>query len=172
MLDISKLPRVPEPPEIKEPITEWQEYLDSYKYHVEKIKIEQVISQIKSRNLDSGFDILEKGDLPEIKVQDVETKVKVTVGELKERIAKQIRSIVQDSLQEYDGNADERQEIIHYILTDHIKKRFLLGKTVIECNDEKLLDLLWSVINQVREIFLKPELIEGILKNPPKIKNG
>lgn len=171
MLDISKLPKVPEPPEIKEPITEWQEYLDSYKYHVEKIKIEQVISQIKSRNLDSGFDILEKGDLPEIKVQDVETKVKVTIEELKERIAKQIRSIAQDSLQEYDGNADERQELIHYILTDHIKKRFLLGKTIIECNDERLLDLLWSVINQVREIFLRPELIEGILKNPPKIKN-
>jgi len=49
------------------------------------------------------------------------------------------------------------------IIRDHIKKRFLLGEEIEESSEERQLRILWAIIDQVRDVFLKPELIEGIL---------
>ena len=50
------------------------------------------------------------------------------------------------------------------IIKNHIAKRFLYGKPVEEA-EEKPLRILWAMIDQVRDIFMQPELIEGILSN-------
>ena len=68
---------------------------------------------------------------------------------------------------EYDRNPDKRQETIYKALLDHIKKRFLLGHTIFETDDDQLIKKLWFAMTEMREIFLKPELIEGILDHPP-----
>lgn len=49
------------------------------------------------------------------------------------------------------------------IIREHIKKRLLLGNDIEESDDERQLRILWAMIDQVRDVFLKPELIEGIL---------
>ena len=42
--------------------------------------------------------------------------------------------------------------------------RFEDNRIIIEdSEDEVLLRRLWAIIDQVRDLFLKPELIEGIL---------
>lgn len=166
-IDLSKIPPTPEPEGVKEPIYDWQKYLDSCKYEFNKMNISQEISQIKSLNLDSEHVTLTKNDLPEIDVKDLE---KITNTEnwdksqLIKQLEKQIISIARESLYEYDRNPDERQIIVLKIIKDHVKKRFLFGKSIEEA-EEKPLRILWAMIDQVRDLFLQPELIEGILSN-------
>ena len=72
--------------------------------------------------------------------------------------------IGRDALLEYDRNPDERQAFLVKIIRDHIKKRFLLGANIEESDNERQLRILWAMIDQVCDIFLRPELIEGIFK--------
>jgi hypothetical protein len=48
------------------------------------------------------------------------------------------------------------------IIREHLKKRFLGGHEIEEATDELALRRLWALIDQVRDLFLRPELIEGI----------
>jgi len=48
------------------------------------------------------------------------------------------------------------------IIREHLKKRLLGGFDLEESKDELALRRLWAVIDQVRDVFLRPELIEGI----------
>ena len=75
---------------------------------------------------------------------------------------RQVHLISHNALLEYDRNPDERRVILVKTLRDHIKKRFLLGTDIEESNDEERLRILWLIIDQVRDVFLRPELIEGI----------
>lgn len=43
------------------------------------------------------------------------------------------------------------------------RKRLLGGAELEDSKDEVLLRRLWAIIDQVRDVFLRPELIEGIL---------
>ncbi len=70
-LDISKLPPTPEPPEVVEPIYEWQKYLDEYKYDFYKMNITEDIDQIKSLNLDTDLTTLDKSSVPKIEVEQI-----------------------------------------------------------------------------------------------------
>ena len=83
-------------------------------------------------------------------------------------ISDELGFICRDSLKEYDRNPDKRQDIIYKVLIDHIKKRFLLGHDIFTIEDKNALKKLWFAITEIREIFLDPALIEGILKNPPQ----
>ena len=67
---MSKIPATPEPPEVVEPIYEWQKYLDQYEYDPHKMNISEDIAQIKSLNLDSDMTTLDK-NLPEIDVKNL-----------------------------------------------------------------------------------------------------
>ncbi len=157
---------VPDFVESKKVITEWQEYLDNYEYLLEGVSIEEKINQIKSRNLDSGFNTLEKAeDIPDIDISDVDVNIHHSVEELQKMILKEMSNTAKDSLIEFDGNPDSRQTVIYDVIDDHIKKRFLGGSEVGKCNNKNLLELLWDTWSQIRENFLKPELIEGILTN-------
>lgn len=69
-LDISSLPPTPEPPEVLEPIYEWQKFLDEYKYDFFKMNITEDIEQIKSLNLDAGLTTFDK-NVPEIEVEQI-----------------------------------------------------------------------------------------------------
>ena len=152
--------------EDKKVITEWQEYLDNYEYLLEGVSIEEKINQIKSRNLDSGFNTLEKGEkIPDIDISDVDVNIHYSIEELQKMILKEMSNTAKDSLVEFDGNPDSRQTIIYDIINNHIRKRFLGGSEVGKCNNKNLLELLWDTWSQIRENFLKPELIEGILAN-------
>ena len=51
------------------------------------------------------------------------------------------------------------------IIAQHLRKRFLGGSEISQCTKKPLLDVLWATWPQVRENFLKPDLIEGILMN-------
>lgn len=166
-LDISGLPPTPEPPEVIEPLYEWQKFLDEYKYDFQKLNITEDITQIKSLNLDSELTTLDKSELPKI---DLEEIAKITHTEkwdlptLKEQIIKQVHQIAQSALLEYDRNPDQRQVLLVKIIREHLKKRFLVGYEIEDCGDELALRRFWWVIDQVRDLFLRPELIEGILK--------
>ena len=165
-LDMSKIPATPEPPEVVEPIYEWQKYLDDYEYDPHKMNISEDVVQIKSLNLDSDMTTLDK-NFPEI---DVKNLAKATntehwdLGDIRKQITKQIHNIALAALLEYDRNPDDRQAYLIKVIRQHITKRFLLGKEIEEA-DEKQLRILWAMVDQVHDIFLRPELIEGILTN-------
>jgi len=52
---------------------------------------------------------------------------------------------------------------------NHIKKRFLLGNELFTVQDKTSLKKLWFATTEIREVFLDPALVEGILKNPPEL---
>lgn len=164
-IDLSKLPPTPEPPDVVEPIYEWQKFLDGFKYDPHKMNISEDVAQIKSLNLDSDMTILDKSGLPEINVKDLAQITNTEnwgVEELRKQLTKQIHSIARGALLEYDRNPDDRQAYLIKVIKQHIVKRFLFGEDTEEA-DEKRLRILWAMIDQVRDIFMRPELIEGIL---------
>ena len=164
-LEFKNLPPTPEPPEVLEPIYEWQKYLDDYKYDFSRMDIVQDVSRIKSLNIDSEHVTSEKSDIPEVEIEKIARVTKTedwSVEELKEQLTKQVHSIARYSLLEYDRNPDERQATLVKIIKDHIRKRLLVGTELGDSNDEILIRRLWAIIDQVRDIFLRPELIEGI----------
>ncbi len=159
---------IPEPSkETFKVIYEWQEYLDKYQYQTEQIDIEQTIREIKKRKLASGFNEQETFDDLHIDVSRVNTFTEFEVERLREMIGEQLGGICRDSLREYDRNPDKRQDIIYKVLNDHIKKRFLLSHELHAVEDKNALKKLWFVITEMREVFLDPALVEGILKHPP-----
>ncbi len=164
-LTFTNLPPTPEPPVVVEPIYEWQKYLDEYKYDFYRMNITEDITKIKSLNLDSELTTLEKGNIPKIEVEQIAFITKTeqwSVEELKKQLIKQIHSIARSALLEYDRNPDERQVVLVKIIREHIKKRLLGGQEIEDSTDEVLLRRLWAIIDQVRDLFLRPELIEGI----------
>ena len=166
-IDISKLPPTPEPPEVLEPIYEWQKFLDEFKYDLHKMNISEEVAQIKSLNLDSDMTTLDKSGLPEIDVKDLAQITNTenwNLEELRKQLAKQVHSIAQAALLEYDRNPDDRQAYLIKVIKQHITKRFLLGKDIDEA-EEKQLRILWAMIDQIRDVLMRPELIEGVLTN-------
>jgi superfamily II DNA or RNA helicase len=164
-LDISALPETPELPEIIEPIYEWQKFLDNYQYDPRRMSIVEEIEDIKSLNLDSDLTTLQK-NIPKIEVEQIARATRTehwSIDELKKQLIRQVHMIAQGALMEYDRNPDDRQVILVSIIREHIKKRLLLGYDIEESTDEKFLRILWAIIDQVRDVFLRPELIEGIL---------
>ena len=128
------------------------------------MNITEDIEQIKSLNLDAQLTTLDKS-VPEIDVQQIARITRTeswTIEELKKQLVRQVHLIAHNALLEYDRNPDERQVILVKTIRDHIKKRLLLGSDIEESNDERRLRILWAMIDQVRDVFLRPELIEGI----------
>ena len=161
---------IPGPPgEELKVIQKWEEYLDGYQYQTERIDIEQTIREIKKRSLVSGFNEQEIFDEFKIDVQQLNKFTEFEVSQLKEMITNEVGFICRDSLKEYDRNPDKRQDIIYKVLLDHIKKRFLLGNDLFAVQDKTSLKKLWFAITEIREVFLDPALIEGILRNPPQL---
>lgn len=161
---------IPNPPkETLKVIYEWQEYLDNYQYQTEQIDIEQTIREIKKRKLASGFNEQEAFDEFKIDVQQINKFTDFEVEQLKEMVNNELGFICRDSLKEYDRNPDKRQDIIYKVLIDHIKKRFLLGNDLFAVEDKTALKKLWFAITEMREVFLDPALVEGILKHPPEL---
>ncbi|HBA26940.1 MAG TPA: hypothetical protein DCY98_06050 [Nitrospinae bacterium] len=150
-------------------IHEWQEHLDNYQYQMEQIDIEQTIREIKKRKLASGFNEQEAFDDFKIDIPQINKFTEFEAEQLKEMIGNELGFICRDSLKEYDRNPDKRQDIIYKVLIDHIKKRFLLGNDLFTIEDKNTLKKLWFAMTEIREVFLDPALIEGILKNPPAL---
>lgn len=169
IFDISDLPEVPEPSEEIEPIADWEKYLDEYQYDYRGMSIEQDIRQIQSKNLDSGFDTLQEPDLSHIEVKNVDAMALPDLEGRRKMLADQIRRLAHDALMEYDRNPDARQQIILEVIQQHLRKRFLLGHDLYECDSRDLLELVWAVFDQIRHNFLNPILIGGILAHPPKL---
>jgi superfamily II DNA or RNA helicase len=164
-LEIQNLPPTPEPPKVAEPIYEWQKFLDEFKYDFNRMNIIEDIDKIKSLNIDSDLTTLEKGNIPDIEVEKIAAITKTEnwpIDELKKQLVKQIHSIAKYSLLEYDRNPDERQVMLVKIIREHIKKRLLNGSDVEDSVDEILLRRLWAIIDQIRDVFMRPELTEGI----------
>lgn len=164
-LSIANLPPTPDPPEAAEPIYEWQKYLDDHKYDFHKLMVFQEIEQIKSLNLDSDMTTLDK-DVPQVAVQKIAEITRTEhwdIAELRRRIVSQVHSIARGALREYDQNPDDRQVVLVKIVRDHLKKRFLGGQEVEDSVDEFGLRRLWAIVDQIRDLFLQPELVEGIL---------
>jgi len=136
---------------------------------MEQIDIDQTIREIKKRKLATGFNEQEAFDEFKIDVQQINKFTDRSVEELKEMISSELGFICRDSLKEYDRNPDKRQDIIYKILIDHTKKRFLLGNDLFTIEDKGALKKLWFVMIEIREVFLNPLLIEGILKNPSEL---
>ncbi|MGQ9628379.1 MAG: DEAD/DEAH box helicase [Anaerolineae bacterium] len=163
--EIGKLPETPEPPEPVEPIYEWQKFLDNYRYDFHKMNIIEDVEQIKSLNLDSELTTLDRGAVPKVLIEEVARKTRTehwSLDEVKKYLIRQVHSIARDALIEYDRNPDERQVVLVKIIREHLKKRFLGGYEIEEAQDELALRRLWAMIDQVRDLFLKAELIEGI----------
>jgi superfamily II DNA or RNA helicase len=153
---------VPDFLESRKPIEDWQKYLDEYEYSMEGMSIEERIKQIKSRNLDSGFNTLDAGDIPDVDIKKISVKSDWTIDELQKMILTLVDDVSYDALIEYDGNPDNRQEKLYMIISEHVKKRFLGGGDLAKCRNKLLLSIVWSAWPQIRENFLKPELIDSI----------
>ncbi len=168
LCDLSELPDVPEPPGEFEVITDWQKYLDEVQYDLRGMSIEQTIREIRSKNLDSGFDTIERKNLPDIQVKDVQKIAEPNLEQLRYMLSAQIRRLAHDALMEYDRNPDARQAVLLAVIHDHLRKRFLLGHGLQACEDQRLLEMVWAVFDQIRANFLNPSLIESILTHPPR----
>ena len=167
-LEIKNLPPTPEPPKVIEPIYEWQKFLDEYKYDFNRMNIEQDIEKIKSLNIETEHVTMGKADIPEVEVQKIAKATRTedwAIDELKRQLVKQVHSIAKYALLEYDRNPDERQVVLVKIIRGHIKKRLLNGSDIEDSTDEVLLRRLWAIIDQIRDVFMKPELIEGIFSS-------
>lgn len=165
-LTLQNLPPTPEPPKVPEPIYEWQKFLDGFQYDFRRMLITEEIAQIKSLNLDADLTTLERGELPKISVEEIARITRTEqwpVDELKKRLVRQVHQVAHDTLLEYDRNPDERQAVLVQIIRGHIKKRLIGGQEIEEMDDEVALRRLWGVIDQVRDLFVRPELVEGIL---------
>lgn len=165
-LEIKDLPPTPDPPKVAEPIYEWQKFLDEHKYDFHRMNIEEDVERIKSLNIESELVAMGKADIPEVELQKIAKATKTedwSLDELKEQLIKQIHSIARYALLEYDRNPDERQVLLVKIIRGHIKKRLLSGSDIEDSTDEVLLRRLWAIIDQIRDVFMRPELIEGIL---------
>ena len=130
------------------------------------MNIEEDVERIKSLNIESEHVTMGKADIPEVELQKIAKATKTedwSLDELKEQLIKQIHSIARYALLEYDRNPDERQILLVKIIRGHIKKRLLSGSDIEDSTDEVLLRRLWAIIDQVRDVFMRPELIEGIL---------
>lgn len=163
-LDISNLPPTPEPPEVVQPILEWQKFLDQYKYDFCRLSITEHIEQIKSLNIDGDLTTFDKY-VPQIEVEKIARITRTehwTIEELRKQIVRQVHMLAHNALLEYDRNPDERQVVLVKIIREHLKKRFLGGHEIEEATDELALRRLWALIDQVRDLFLRPELVEGI----------
>ena len=164
-LEIKNLPPTPEPPKVVEPIYEWQKFLDEYRYDFNRMNIEQDIEKIKSLNIETEHVAMGKADIPEVKMQKIAKATRTedwSIDELKKQLVKQVHSIAKYALLEYDRNPDERQVFLVKIIRDHIKKKLLNGNSIEDSVDEVLLRRLWAIIDQIRDIFMRPEFIEGI----------
>jgi len=164
-LEIKNLPPTPEPPKVIEPIYEWQKFLDELKYDFNRMNIEQDIEKIKSLNIETEYVMMGETDIPEVEIQKIARVTKTedwSIEEFKKQLVKQIHSIAKYALLEYDRNPDERQVVLVKIIRSHIKKRLLNGSDIEDSIDEVLLRRLWAIIDQIRDVFMRPELIEGI----------
>jgi len=164
-LEFKNLPETPEPPKVIEPIYEWQKFLDEYKYDFNRMNIEQDIEKIKSLNIETEHVAMGKADIPEIEMQKIAKATRTedwSIDELKKQLVKQVHSIAKYALLEYDRNPDERQVVLVKIIRDHIKKRLLNDNSIEDSTDEALLRRLWAIIDQTRDVFMRPELVEGI----------
>jgi hypothetical protein len=173
-LEIGNLPETPEPPEAVEPIYEWQKFLDSYRYDFHKMNIIEDVEQIKSLNLDSELTTLEKGAVPEVQIEQVARITRTeqwSLEQVKKQLIRQVHSMARDALIEYDRNPNDRQVVLVKILREHLKKRFLSGHEIEETTDELALRRLWALIDQTRDLFLRPELIEGIFASTKSVRS-
>ena len=105
-------------------------------------------------------------NIPKIEVEQISRATRTehwSIDELKKQLIRQVHVLAKDALVEYDRNPDDRQVILVSIIREHIKKRLLFGHDIEESTDEKALRILWAMMDQVRDVFLRPELIEGIL---------
>jgi len=130
------------------------------------MSITEDIEQIKSLNLDVQLTTFDKS-VPKIDVEQIARITRTeswTIEELKKQLVRQVHLIAHNALLEYDRNPDERQVILVKTIRDHIKKRLLLGSDIEESNDELRLRIIWVMIDQVRDVFLRSELIEGIFE--------
>lgn len=167
-LEFKNLPPTPEPPKVIEPIYEWQKFLDEYKYDFNRMNIEQDIEKIKSFNIETEHVAMEKANIPEVEMQKIAKATRTedwSIDELKKQLVKQIHSITRYALLEYDRNPDERQVFLVRIIRNHIKKRLLNGSDIEDSTDETLLRRLWAIVDQIRDVFMRPELVEGIFTN-------
>ena len=130
------------------------------------MNIEQDIERIKSLNIETEHVAMGKADIPEVEMQKIAKATRTedwSIDELKKQIVKQVHSIAKYAILEYDRNPDERQVALVKIIRNHIKKRLLNGSDIEDSTDEVLLRRLWAIVDQIRDVFMKPELIEGIL---------
>lgn len=164
--DLSGLPPIPEP-EILEPISDWRAYLDDCQYDFRGQRISQTISQVLSRNLDSGHDTLEKAERLEIDPALLAVDAPEDAGELRKKLVQRIRDLARTALLEFDGQADTRQEIILRVVHEHIARRLTGGVRVHDLNDVHRLQLVWHLFDQVKSNFYNPRLIASILAAPP-----
>src|SRR3989338_2703404 len=128
LCDWSGVEDTPDPPEVADPIYEWQKFLDEYAYDFYRMDITQDIERIKSLNIDSEHVASEKAGIPEIEIENIARATKTedwSTEELKKQLTKQIHSIARYALLEYDRNPDERLVVLVKVIKVHITKRFL-----------------------------------------------
>ncbi|MGD9934884.1 MAG: DEAD/DEAH box helicase [Dehalococcoidia bacterium] len=165
--DLSGLPPIPEPDEELQPIADWRAFLDDYRYDFRGQVIDQTISQVLSRNLDSGHDTLDAAPLPNIDPTELRVTMPDDAGEALTRLLRDVRELARSALLQYDGQADTRQEILLRVLHEHLSRRFTGGAKLREVTDRAVIGMVWHVMPQVKSNFYNPALVKAILAAPP-----
>lgn len=164
--DLSDLPPVPEP-EVIVPITDWRLYLDDVVYDYRGQTIAQDITQILSRNLDSGHDTLDSSELPQIDVKSLSVDAPTDLEEIRTKLLRQVKDLARTALINYDEQPDARQEVILRVIHGHIARRFTGGRKLHDLEDLHTQQLVWHLFPQIKSHFYHAPLIRSILENPP-----
>jgi len=162
----SSLPPLPEP-EVLEPITDWRAYLDDCVYEFRGTTITQTITQVLSRAIDTGHDTLDRSEIAKIDASALSVEAPAEIGELKTKLLRRVKDLARTALLEYDQQADARQEVILRVIHGHIARRFTGGVKLHDLGDERLLQLVWHLFDQIKSNFYNPRLIGSILTTPP-----
>lgn len=166
--DLSGLPPLPDPPEELQPIADWRAYLDEVQYDLRGQVIEQDIRQVLSRNLDAGQDTLDSARPPAIDPELLRVTMPDDPEDAQKRLVREVRELARTALLEYDGQADKRQEILLYVIHQHLSRRFTGGLHLRDVTDARVLGLVWHVMPQVKSNFYNAALVKSILAAPPQ----
>lgn len=153
--------------EEEEPRKDWPEVLASATYAREAVEITKVTVQgVKSVSLDpSGFVEFKPAD--EVDEQAIETPTEAdlpSVTELAEKLKQAALGLAEELLFE-KGYAGIHKDLVYGVVMDHVDEKFLEGEGLAESSQFRLL-YATEKITEVRETFMQPGIVAGIVTFP------
>jgi superfamily II DNA or RNA helicase len=149
----------------EEPRKDWRDVLATATYPYEAVEITKVtVRGVKSISLDpTGFVKFKPAD--ELKGAEAPTEADLPpVAELAERLKQGALGLVEELLFE-KGFSGVDKGLLYDVVMDHLDEKFLEGQGLADSTRFRLLYAVEKLL-EVREVFMAPGIVAGIVKFP------